>query len=58
MIDFFITLVALGGAIWLGGLLLVALARSLVILTQALVPLSVLAIVLAILYQLLTPHLR
>jgi len=54
MIDYFIALVALGGLIWLGGLLLVGLGRLVVAFLQALVPLSALAIFLAILYQLLT----
>jgi hypothetical protein len=55
MIDSFIAFVALGGLLLLGSLLLlVVLGRFLVAFVQALVPLSALAIFLAILYQLLT----
>ena len=56
MIDFFITLVAFVGLIWLGCMLIIALGRAMVTVVQALVPLSVLAIVLAILYQFITTH--
>ena len=58
MLDNVIALVAFGGLIWLVGLLLVGLGKFVAAFAQALVPLSVLAIFLAILYQLLAQHLR
>jgi len=58
MLNNLIALFALGGLICLGCMLLVSLGRFVIALVQALVPLSMVVIVLAILYQLLTQHLR